>query len=143
MTNDVVDNPWRLQRLVQAYETVQSAPLGFEDAVARLREIGEVNSWLRAEQSHIASMQRWLIAEQKYFATKGLLESHDVYLAAAQGWLAMRSICPGLDGYLTFDQLPKPIMDRYALFAAAVMGRSPDFEVEISAKQQNRALNAD
>lgn len=116
-------DPFALQNIVRAYETVQDCEVSYEDARDALEDAWKLQSWLYAERKHWAEVGRWLEAESKWKLTSHLIANNPTYAAAERGWLRMRELCPNLDGVREFSQLAPPLQARYALFAEAVLDR--------------------
>ncbi len=120
--DNLIHDEWELRELVRAYQVVGKSPLSYDDAKAILEDAVELRSWLYAENRWKASVEQWLAAEKRWLLTRELLASDPVYQAANRGWLAMREVCNNLDGVDDFALLAPSLQQRYALFAAAVLG---------------------
>lgn len=112
---------WRLEGLVNAYEKVETAPVDYETAKRLLGHARELRSWFNAESYWRNNIFRWLEAEKQWQIHQDLVNNDPVYKAAERGWMAMRELSPRLDGVETFAQLGTLLMNRYAVFAKAVL----------------------
>ncbi|WP_236738613.1 hypothetical protein [Mycobacteroides abscessus] len=106
---------------MNAYEKVEAAPVDYETAKRLLGHARELRSWLNAESSWRNNIFRWLEAEKQWQIHQDLINNDPAYKAAERGWLAMRDLSPRLDGVETFAQLGTLLMNRYAVFAKAVL----------------------
>ncbi|OHU67422.1 hypothetical protein BKG87_22280 [Mycobacteroides chelonae] len=111
----------RLEGLVNAYEKVNQSPIDYETAKDLLGRVRQLRYWLNAEKSHQNGILRWLEAEKQWQINQALVNSDEIYRAAAHGWDAMRELSPRLDGVATFGELGTLLMNRYAAFAKAVL----------------------
>ena len=112
---------WQLNRLVDAYELVHNSELEYETAKDLLGHARELRAWLNAERSHNNRILLWLEAQAQWRIHQELVNNDPVYKAAERGWMAMRELSPRLDGVGTFAQLGTLLMNRYAVFAKAVL----------------------
>lgn len=115
-------NLWELKNLGHAFRQVEATELTAEEVFAQIEDAYKVEGWLSAERSYNHQVSEWLSAEKRWTLTKDLLANNPVYQAAERGWLAMRAICKNLDGQDEFGKLSPLLQDRYALFAAGVLG---------------------
>lgn len=112
---------WQLDTLVKAYELVEESPLDYKTAVLLQGHVRELRYWLNAENSWRNGILKWLEAEKQWQIHQELVNNDPVYSAAERGWLAMRELSPRLDGVETFAQLGTLLINRYAVFAKAVI----------------------